>query len=69
VGHPPIGLEDRNIREATISYIRTFPSEWQSQLVEALKHCTNPDNPGVILNDGTPLLEADAEISDDDIPF
>jgi uncharacterized protein (TIGR02391 family) len=61
--------EDENIRDATISHARSFPSEWQTQLAEALKEHTDPTNPGVVLNDGTPLLQARPEISDDDIPF
>ncbi len=64
-----IRMEDSIVRDATISSIRTFPSEWQKELVEALTDITNPSNPGVVLNDGTPFLEAPAEISDEDIPF
>jgi uncharacterized protein (TIGR02391 family) len=57
------------VRDATISSIRNFPTEWQRELAEALIDMTNPFNPGVVLNDGTPFLEAPAEISEDDIPF
>jgi uncharacterized protein (TIGR02391 family) len=63
------GWEDVAMRDATISSVRGFPTEWQNEFVEALKDMTNPSNPAVVLNDGTPLLEAPAEISDDDIPF
>ncbi len=64
-----IKLQDVPVRDATISAIRSFPPEWQKEFVEALRDMTNPSNPGVVLNDGTPLLEAPAEITDDDIPF
>jgi hypothetical protein len=57
------------VRDATISSVRSFPTEWQEEFVEALKDITNPSKPGVVLNDGIPLLEAPEEISDDDIPF
>jgi uncharacterized protein (TIGR02391 family) len=62
---------DSDILEATITHVKQFPAEWQLLLVESLKGMTNPSNPAVILNDGTPLLDASAspEISDDDIPF
>lgn len=63
------GWGDVAVRDATISSVRSFPTEWQNELVEALKEITNPSNPAVVLNDGIPLLEAPAEISDDDIPF
>jgi uncharacterized protein (TIGR02391 family) len=64
-----IRLEDLAVRDATISSVRSFPTEWQKEFVETLKDITNPSNPAVVLNDGIPLLEAPAEISDDDIPF
>jgi hypothetical protein len=64
-----IKMEDLAVRDATISSVRSFPTEWQKEFVEALKDLTNPSNPAVVLNDGIPLLEAPAEISDDDIPF
>lgn len=64
-----IRMGDQNVRDVTILHVRGFPNEWQAQLVEGLKDLTNPANPGVVLNDGTPLLEAQAEITDDDIPF
>jgi hypothetical protein len=64
-----IRMEDLAVRDATISSVRSFPTEWQEEFVEALKDITNPSKPGVVLNDGIPLLEAPEEISDDDIPF
>lgn len=61
---------DSRILDSTIANIKQFPSNWQTLLVEALRDKTNPDNPAVVLSDGTPLLEAQpAEITDDDIPF
>ncbi|MGA2084788.1 MAG: TIGR02391 family protein [Terracidiphilus sp.] len=62
---------DTEIRDATITNVKQFPSNWQVLLVEALQGMTNPANPAIVLNDGTPLLEASAiaEITDDDIPF
>lgn len=62
---------DTNVREALISRVRQFPSVWQGELAESLKEETNPANPAVVLDDGTPLLEAPTatEITDEDIPF
>ncbi|MBZ5512427.1 MAG: TIGR02391 family protein [Acidobacteriia bacterium] len=62
---------DVSIREAIIANVRQFPTNWQSQLAEALKQSTDPANPAVVLDDGTPLLEAptSTEITDEDIPF
>lgn len=62
-------FEDSNVRDAIISHVRNFPTGWQKELAEALKDETDPSNPAVVLNDGTPLLKAPAEISDEDIPF
>jgi hypothetical protein len=62
-------MVDLAVLDATISSVRSFPTEWQKEFVEALKDMTNPSKPAVVLNDGTPLLEAPAEISDEDIPF
>jgi hypothetical protein len=64
-----VNAGDGNIIDAMIAHVRVFLSEWQAQFVEALSGNTDPANPGVVLNDGTPLLRAQAEISDDDIPF
>jgi dihydroxyacetone kinase DhaKLM complex PTS-EIIA-like component DhaM len=63
--------EDVNIREAIITNVRQFPATWQKEVAEALEDVTNPENPAVVLDDGTPLLEAPTvtEITDDDIPF
>lgn len=62
---------DNSIREELILHVRYFPSVWQSKIAEALKDVTNPSNPAVVLDDGTPLLEAPTatEITDEDIPF
>jgi uncharacterized protein (TIGR02391 family) len=65
-----IESDDSAILEATIAHAKQFPTNWQALLVEALRGKTNPDNPAVVLSDGTPLLEAQAvEITDEDIPF
>ena len=66
-----IEMEDSNIRDSLISWVRTYPAHWQLELAEALKGSTDPTNPAVILDDGTPLLSAPtaSEITDDDIPF
>jgi hypothetical protein len=62
---------DSNVREAVVAHVRAFPSQWQSQIVEALKDVTDPMNPAVVLADGTPLLGAPTatEEADEDIPF
>jgi uncharacterized protein (TIGR02391 family) len=62
---------DENVRDAVIACARQFPSDWQTQLGSTLQDLTDANNPGLILNDGTPLLQAPpaSEITDDDIPF
>lgn len=63
--------EDSNIREAVVSRVGYFPAAWQAQLAEALADITDPENPAVVLDDGTPLLKAPTvnEITNEDIPF
>jgi uncharacterized protein (TIGR02391 family) len=63
-----IEMGDDEVRSALISHVKQSPSDWQTQLAEALEGSTNPSNPAVVLNDGTPLLEA-RQIADDEIPF
>jgi uncharacterized protein (TIGR02391 family) len=62
---------DSNLRESLINWVRFFPSVWQLELAESLRSSTDPANPAVILDDGTPLLSAPtaSTITDDDIPF
>jgi hypothetical protein len=59
------------VREAVIANVRQFPAVWQTEVAEALSDVTDPSNPAVVLDNGTPLLEAPtaAEITDEDIPF
>ena len=64
---------DENVRQALIGAVRVYPQEWQSKLATALCEETDPDNPAVILDDGTPLLSSptkeDFPLGDDEIPF
>ena len=60
--------DDENVRFALISSVRSYPAEWQTKLATALSEQTDPENPAVVLDDGTPLLSS-PEITDDDIPF
>ena len=62
---------DENVRSVLLTNVRQYPPVWQSQLVEALKHLTDPANPAVVLDDGTPFLGTPTpqEASDEDIPF
>lgn len=64
-------IDDPNVRESVITFVRTFPSVWQQELAEALESSTDPTNPAVVLDDGVPFLSAPtaSEITDDDIPF
>ena len=66
-----IKAEDENVRSALIGAVRMYPQEWQTKLATALKEHTDPDNPAVVLDDGTPLLSSPSqdEFPDDDIPF
>jgi uncharacterized protein (TIGR02391 family) len=62
---------DSNVRDSVIASVRSFPSVWQRELVEALQSSTDPSNPAVVLDDGVPFLSAPTApgITDDDIPF
>jgi uncharacterized protein (TIGR02391 family) len=66
-----IMAEDEKVRSALIGAVRTYPQEWQTKLAVALKEFTDPENPAVVLNDGTPLLSSPTqdEFPEDDIPF
>jgi hypothetical protein len=66
-----IEAEDSNVRDSVIASVRSFPSVWQQELVEALTSSTDPSNPAVVLDDGVPFLSAPTAIgiTDDDIPF
>lgn len=63
--------EDENVRSALIGTVRTYPQEWQTRLAAALQEQTDPNNPAVVLDDGTPFLSSPAqdESPDDDVPF
>ncbi|MDA0242685.1 MAG: TIGR02391 family protein [Chloroflexi bacterium] len=63
-----IKADDGNVRQSLIISIRFYPSEWQSNLAEALKEQTDEENPAVVLDDGTPFLSSPTA-SDEDIPF
>ena len=66
-----IKTEDENVRSALINCVRSYPQDWQSKLTTALSDLTDPNNPAVVLDDGTPILSSPIqdEFPDDDIPF
>ena len=59
---------DENVRAALISVVRSYPPEWQAKLHSALQEETDPENPAVVLDDGTPFLSSPTK-EDDDVPF
>lgn len=65
-----VRLEDENVKSGLITWVRSYPTEWQTKLAEALKDKTEPDNAAVYFDDGTPFLASPAKDEfDDDIPF
>lgn len=66
-----VRLGDENVRTAVVAAVRSYPRDWQSKLAAALQEFTDPENPAVVLDDGTPLLASPTqdEFADDDIPF
>jgi uncharacterized protein (TIGR02391 family) len=65
-----VKMDDENVRKYLISHIDSFPTEWQTELVNQLKDKTDEENPAIYLNDGTPFLNSPSKDEfDDDIPF
>lgn len=65
-----INADDENVRKALITWVRSYPVEWQTKLAEALTDKTDPDNPAVYFDDGTPFLSSPTKDElDDEIPF
>jgi uncharacterized protein (TIGR02391 family) len=62
---------DDHVREALVTWIRGYPASWQEALATALQEETDPQNPAVMLSNGTPFLSSPTknEDSDDDFPF
>jgi hypothetical protein len=64
-----IQADEGHVRTALIERVGSFPEDWQKQLAEALKEQTDPENPAVLLSDGSPFLSSPPnEAWDDDIP-
>ena len=62
--------DDENVSQALISWVRSFPTEWQKKLADELKDKADEENPGTFLDDGTPFLSSPSNAEfDDDIPF
>lgn len=61
--------EDGNLRSSLIAWVRGFPIVWQTEFAEALISVSDPSNPAVLLDDGTPFLSLPAAGEDGDIPF
>ena len=61
--------DDYSVRSVLVSNIRNFPGEWQTQIAESLQDLTDPENPAVFLDDGTPFLDKPTAQEEDDIPF
>ena len=55
------------VRNGLITWVTRLNSDWQKRLAAALESETDPDNPAVLLDDGTPFLSSPE--NDDDIPF
>ncbi len=63
---------DDHLRQAIVLIIRTYPPAWQTALAVALQDETDPGNPAVVLDDGSPFLSSptkDDVPDDEDIPF
>lgn len=64
---------DFNVRSSIILYVNRLPLGWQKKIADSLIDLTDPDDPAVILSDGTPLFSApsaeEEEKQDEDIPF
>ncbi|CAB3788351.1 hypothetical protein LMG28688_02671 [Paraburkholderia caffeinitolerans] len=59
---------EEQIRGKLINSVTVLNTDWQKRFADALESETDPDNPGVLLDDGTPLLSSPAN-DDEDIPF
>ncbi|WP_206953359.1 hypothetical protein [Trinickia acidisoli] len=65
-----VDSDEYNVRAALIERISGFPENWQKKLAEELVEKADPDNPAVVLYDGTPFLSAPPKDEwTDDIPF
>ena len=67
-----IKSENYILREALISHISYFPSDWQIKFAASLCELTDLGNPAVILSDGTPFLSVptpEEEVQEEEIPF
>ncbi|MFP3481441.1 hypothetical protein SB780_42020, partial [Burkholderia sp. SIMBA_057] len=56
------------VRSRLINAVTALNADWQKRFADALESETDPDNPGVLLDDGTPFLSSPAN-EEDDIPF
>ncbi|MBU9263056.1 TIGR02391 family protein [Burkholderia multivorans] len=56
------------VRSRLINAVTALNPDWQKRFAEALESETDPDNPGVLLDDGSPFLSSPAN-EEDDIPF
>ncbi|ALK31392.1 TIGR02391 family protein [Burkholderia plantarii] len=58
---------EESVRSKLISAVTLLNADWQKRFAEALESETDPDNPGVLLDDGTPFLSSPA--NENDIAF
>ncbi|MDR5771807.1 MULTISPECIES: TIGR02391 family protein [unclassified Caballeronia] len=60
--------DEEHVRNIVIGSINSLNADWQKRFAEALENETDPENPAVLLDDGTPFLSSPANDADD-IPF
>lgn len=59
---------EEQVRRRLINSVTELNADWQKRFADALESETDPDNPGVLLDDGTPFLASPAN-DEEDIPF
>lgn len=64
-----VKADDENVRQALIKVVHRYPAHWQKELASALVDFTDPNNPAVKFDDGTPFLSSPVKAETDDIPF
>lgn len=65
-----VNADEYNVRAALVERILAFPENWQRKLADGLAERADPDNPAVVLPDGTPFLSSPPKDDwDDEIPF
>lgn len=60
---------DELARRTLVAEVVLLNEYWQDQFSEALRNETDPENPAVLLHNGTPFLSSPENDDSDDIPF